>query len=166
MQCEIVEQDIDTSFAYYPLSLIADSNLSAQELFYFRYLYSKNAPQPFSVDGTLLRYLWGTYGLKFSNLSKQSLRYVIMSFAAINIAWDCRQPIPTDYYENLSRFHESMSRALKENIIDETHLVALYYAIRCSNIYSMLDTLHVQVFRNSHIFRRFCSGSETPEFSI
>ena len=47
MQCEIAEQEAYTSLAYYPLSLIVDSNLSAQELFYFRYLYFENAPATF-----------------------------------------------------------------------------------------------------------------------
>ena len=96
-----------------------------------------------------------------------------MSFAAIGIAWNSRLPIATDYYENLSRFHESMSRALKEDIIDESHLVALHYAIRCSKMHSMLDTLHVQASETriysdafvavlKHLSRQFSTSTIFP----
>lgn len=125
-------QDIDFSLTVYPVSLITDSNLSPQDIFYIRYLYAEFALQPFSVDGTLLRYIWGVYGFNFSALSNQSLRYAAMALAAIHLAIKTKQVVPIAFYEYMSQFHEGLLRAIQSNTIDETHLFALHFAICCA----------------------------------
>ena len=126
---QIVESHIDPSLTYYPVSPIVNSNFPSQELFHLRFLFAENSPQPFSIRGTLLRYIWGIYGFDISNVRDSSLRYAAMASGAKNFAWISGQSLALDYYAYLSHFHEGICKAIEENKVDETHLLALHFAI-------------------------------------
>ena len=135
---------LDTSnLCTYPVSLVAESNIPTQELFYLRYMYSKFTHTRFARDreGILLAYLWDTYGLTFSNSATQLLRYSVMASAAIDIRGRSHI-VPTEYYEYLSRLHEDTSIAIRKGSIDETHLFAVYFAIYNATSHSSVTTNH------------------------
>ena len=122
----------------YPVSLISDSNLSAQDLYYLRYLFDVNSRCTFSALGTIFRYLWESYGFNLSN-SSGCLLPSAMASAAIDNACRVGGAIPTEYYEYISRFHEDLLGSIRANKVDETHLFALSLAIHTARLYSFIN---------------------------
>jgi hypothetical protein len=139
------------------MSLIADSHLSAQELYHLRYLFAKHSGIPQSTYGTIFLFLWNTYGFNFSNSLNSLLRYSTMAFAALSSR--VGRSIPSEYYEYFSKFHKGLLRDIKENTIDESNLFALYFTSMCALEYSReIDMEEPVAF---HIYRNiFCAATE------
>ena len=129
----------DETLLIYPVSLIADSNVSSEGLYYLRYVFADYYPEPFSIVGAILSYLWNSYGFDFSNSSTPLLRYSVMASAAIFQSKKDGGRVRFKYYEYLSHFHQGLLRAIKSNTVDETHLFALFFIIVSSRTYSSFD---------------------------
>jgi len=118
------------------VSLISDSNIPSQELFYLRYLFSQHSRCSFSVLATVFRYLWDTYGFNLSNSSNSVLRYSGIAKAAIDHTLRIKGNIPPEYYEYVSQYHEDLLFAIGQNKVDEMHLFALCLAVHNARLYS------------------------------
>lgn len=128
--------DVVTALSTYPVSLIADSNLSARDLYYLRYLVANNSACCFTALGTIFRYLWTSFGFNLAS-SSPLLRYSAMASAAMDISCRSGGAIPLEYYEYVSLFHDGLLSAIKENNVDETHLFALSLAVHNPLLYSL-----------------------------
>jgi hypothetical protein len=128
---EIESAQASTDLSY-PVSFIANSNLSPAELFDLRFLFIAHHPWPLSVHGTIMHYLWATYGFDFSHASSESLRYSAMAFATVDQIQLLGGVLPVHYYEYVSHFHASLLSALRTDTVNETHLFALFIMILSS----------------------------------
>jgi len=68
-----------------------------------------------------------------------------MASGAKNFAWISGQSLDLDYYAYLSHFHEGICKAIEENKVDETHLLALHFAIM-ANWWSSDWDLYLNIF--------------------
>lgn len=128
-KAELIQRE-SPSFTMYPVSLISDSNLSTNELYYLRYLFVRQARAPSSVFGTTFRYLWHLYNFNLSCPSTPVLRYSALARSIIlHVRETNMNDFPVEHYEYMSRFLQELRKAINNNTVDEAHLFAVFLAI-------------------------------------
>src|SRR5438270_118316 len=111
------------------LSLIKDSGVDDQELYYVRnmhHIYSRQRTGCFAV---ILQNLCEIYGLTFKD---KTLHYSVLAWATkpredFYTAWPVSQQV--DHYTYKSLFYQDLRTAIRQNSISECHLFALLFAI-------------------------------------
>ena len=125
--------DPTISLSAYPVSLIADANLSGQEVFYLRHSHAIQSRSPLSPDGAIFIHLWNEYGL---TLSSEILRCAVIAGVILEFSITCQTTVPAEYFLYLSRVHQKLLLAFQQKKFDESHLFASYLTVMNAAVYT------------------------------
>jgi hypothetical protein len=120
--------------------------MSDTELFYVRYIFVKNSRNPCSARGVILHHLWEMYGFDLSRPAGQLVRYSAMATLIVCLAGRHASHLPREYYEYMAQFHKGLRKAVRENLVDESHLLSLFLITECTTFLPQPDANEYQTY--------------------